>query len=129
MSRSSIYLAGWLTTAVVAVVVIIGMANGAFGAGDEGDATPTPVLTVGPAEQLVSASPTPAGPAPGQCEETVYVYPDGSPAADPSQQASLSSFRGYDDDEDEHELKERKRKGEERHYEDDDDEHEEDDDD
>jgi hypothetical protein len=35
MNRESIYLAGWLTTAVVAAVAILGLANGSFGVGSE----------------------------------------------------------------------------------------------
>ena len=40
MSREALYLAGWLTTAVVAVVVIFGISNGAFGPDSVAETTP-----------------------------------------------------------------------------------------
>ena len=53
MSRESIYLAGWLTTAVVAVVVMFGIANGAFGMGRETEPAPQ-ALTAPYAEPQIS---------------------------------------------------------------------------
>jgi hypothetical protein len=40
MNRESIYLAGWLTTAVVAAVAIFGLTNGNFGVGSEQEPWP-----------------------------------------------------------------------------------------
>ncbi len=95
MNRESIFLAGWLTTAVVAVVVIVGMSAGTVPV--------SKALSASTAETGVGAGPiTPdaAGtvPVPSAQNDIAYVYPDGSPAPDPSTAAKVAPAGGYDDD-------------------------------
>ena len=122
MSRESIYLAGWLTTAVVAVVAMFGIANGAFGMGSETQISTVQETTpqmgalnntngvsstndrpmgaeARPAGDQLS-SPTVVNPTLGQTPQIEYVYPDGSPAPAPSEAVvPLERGReGHDDD-------------------------------
>jgi len=70
MNRESIYLAGWLTTAVVAAVAILGLANGNFGVGSEQNPGPQAIMVPGGESQ----TPTNQATLPNQTES---VSPDG----------------------------------------------------
>lgn len=108
MNRSSIYLAGWLTTVVVAVVIIIGMSNGAFGAGRDKGTTEAQPPAVQPSDGLAPPPDAASASASGQ-SELVYVYPDGSPAPTPSARLSKKGkFEADDKDEREEHRNERK---------------------
>lgn len=84
MERNSILLASALTAVLVAAVVFVGRANGAFGAhrNDGG-------------QEAFAAESLNAGQSPTATPEdrVLYVYPDGSPAPDPNQPQAGGSQR------------------------------------
>lgn len=118
MSRASIYLAGWLTTVVIAVVTIVAISGGAFGASDtptsapqqlgnvQGDLGPQPYWETDASAGLLDAKfgfgatdATLSSETSGT-EQMIYVYPDGSAAPDP--QTARTTAVGYYDDDDDH---------------------------
>ena len=120
MTKASIYLAGWLTTAVIASVLFILFLSNTSQAGEGTAGTTTDPLQPGATQPLPeqSALNVPNAVTTGAAidtsasavagTETAYVYPDGSPAPAPGavQSDPLAGLengrygRGDDDDDD-----------------------------
>lgn len=107
MNKASIYLAGWLTTAVVAAVIITGLTTHVFGSKPPTDPAATAVtqqVTDPPgSDQPSTTYQSPSGSDPVTAgEETIYVYPDGSPvpASEAKRVAKAERNKWHDDDED-----------------------------
>ncbi len=107
MNKASIYLAGWLTTAVVAAVIITGLTTHVFGSKPPTDPAATwntqQVTDPPGSDQTSTTSLSPSGSDPVTAgEETIYVYPDGSqvPASEAKRLQKAERNKWHDDDED-----------------------------